>query len=85
MARARAMSSWRLAVLLALLATPNVAWAGPPYVTDDPQPTDVGHWEIYAFATGAEASGDLAGEAGLDINYGAANDLQVTSVIPASF
>jgi len=85
MARARAMSPWRLAALLAALAAPAMAWAGPPYVTDDPQPTDAGHWEVYAFAAGAEASGDLAGEAGFDINYGAAKDLQLTAVIPASF
>jgi hypothetical protein len=60
------------------------AWAGPPYVTDDPQPTDRGHWEIYNFATGAHVDGDTAGEAGLDFNYGGAKDLQLTLVIPAA-
>ena len=28
------------------------AMAGPPYITDDPVPTDTGHWEIYAFTAG---------------------------------
>ena len=36
-----------VAILFALLlATP--AWAGPPFLTDDPEPTDLHHWEIYA-------------------------------------
>lgn len=74
-----------LAALAAPLAAPNASLAGPPYVTDDPQPTDTGHWEIYTFATGSRAAGDLAGETGLDINYGGAKNLQLTAVIPASF
>ena len=24
-----------------------VAWAGPPFVTDDPEPVEYRHWEIY--------------------------------------
>jgi hypothetical protein len=67
----------------ALLAPP--AWAGPPYVTDDPQPTAPGHWEIYAFIAGAHVEGDTGGESGLDLNYGGAKDLQLTLVIPAAF
>ncbi|HTX51339.1 MAG TPA: hypothetical protein VME40_18335 [Caulobacteraceae bacterium] len=37
------------------VALPAAAVAGPPYVTDDAEPTDPGHWEIYAYAarTGA--------------------------------
>jgi hypothetical protein len=27
----------------------NAGIAGPPYVTDDPAPTDTDHWEIYNF------------------------------------
>ena len=79
------MRAWCLGGVLAALAAPSAAWAGPPYVTDDPQPTDTGHWEIYSFATATQTPGDLAGEAGLDINYGAAKNLQLTAVIPASF
>jgi hypothetical protein len=72
-----------LAAAATLLATP--AFAGPPYVTDDPQPTDRGHWEIYGFVGGAHVSGDTAGEGGLDLNYGAARDLQLTLVIPFAY
>ena len=70
---------------LATLALAGPAWAGPPYVTDDPQPTERGHWEIYGYVGGAHAPGETAGEGGLDLNYGAAKDLQLTLVIPAAF
>ncbi|THD58179.1 hypothetical protein [Phenylobacterium sp.] len=61
------------------------AVAGPPYLTDDPQPTDEGHWEIYNFATGSHDRSGLDGEAGLDLNYGGAKDLQLTAVLPLAF
>jgi hypothetical protein len=71
------------AALIALCAGP--ALAGPPYLTDDPEPTDVGHWEIYNFAGGMRGGGGLDGEAGLDLNYGAAKDLQLTASLPVAF
>jgi hypothetical protein len=67
-------------LLLALIA-PGTAWAGPPYDTDDPEPADPGHWEIFAF-TAAEGRHDWEGEAGVDINYGLAPDLQLTVTLP---
>ena len=65
------------------LATP--ALAGPPYVTDDPEPTETGHIEHYAYVSGTNAPGETAGEAGLDLNYGGAKDLQLTAVIPLEY
>ena len=61
------------------------AVAGPPFITDDPEPTDEGHWEIYDFVQGTEVPGDNNGEAGLDLNYGGAKNLQLTAVIPAQY
>ena len=72
-----------LAAILLVLARP--ALAGPPYVTDDPQPTDVGHFEIFAFGSGTATRDGTDGEAGIDFNYGAAPDLQLTAVIPLGF
>ena len=68
-----------LSLVAATLATP--ALAGPPYVTDDPEPTDFGHFEIYAFNSGTTARGGSAGETGIDFNYGGAPDLQLSSTI----
>jgi hypothetical protein len=72
-------------LFVAAVGAANTAVAGPPYLSDDPQPTDPGHWEIYNFATGAGGPDGLGGEAGFDINYGAAKDLQLTAVVPLAF
>jgi hypothetical protein len=37
------------------------AHAGPPFITDDPEPVDLGHWEVYAFSAGAAGPGDASG------------------------
>ncbi|MBS0273044.1 MAG: transporter [Proteobacteria bacterium] len=61
------------------------ALAGPPYVTDDPVPTDKGHFEIYAFDAGTSARGGAGGQTGIDFNYGGADDLQLTAVMPLDY
>jgi hypothetical protein len=33
-------------ILSAALAAPTPGMAGPPFVTDDPEPVEYGHWEI---------------------------------------
>jgi hypothetical protein len=71
--------------LIAALGAAGPAPAGPPYLSDDPEPTDPGRWEIYNFAIGTSAPSGLSGEAGLDLNYGAADDLQLTAVLPVAF
>src|SRR5471030_236925 len=71
--------------LLVLGASVPAAQAGPPFVTDDPAPTAAGHWEIYNFVTGVHTIGAASGEAGFDINYGAAKNLQITLVLPVAF
>lgn len=73
--------AWALAASLVLPAT---AKAGPPYVTDDPEPTDFHKWEIYNFAAGARDEGQTSTDLGIDLNYGAAKDLQLTLSLPLS-
>jgi hypothetical protein len=79
---------WKRAAWLFLIfsvAPFGSATAGPPYLSDDPQPTDPGHWEIYNYVTGLNGEGGLSGLAGFDLNYGAAKDLQLTAVLPVGF
>ncbi len=71
------------ALLVAAAAAP--AFAGPPYLTDDPEPTDFDHWEIYTFTAIDGYRSDFDGDAGLDLNFGAAKDLQLTATVPLSF
>jgi hypothetical protein len=75
---------WAILTVAAFcLARP--ALAGPPYVSDDPEPTDYKHFEIYTFNNGTVTRGDIGGATGIDFNYGAAPDLQLTATLPAAF
>ena len=74
------------ALFLAALCWPTIALAGPPFLTDDPEPTDPSHWEIYAPLFEADGSGSqFAGAVGAEINYGAAKDLQLTVGLPFAY
>lgn len=68
-----------------MLALAPTVHAGPPFITDDAEPTDRGHWEIYNFVAGASVHGAMLGQGGFDINYGVAKDLQLTAVIPLNY
>jgi outer membrane putative beta-barrel porin/alpha-amylase len=70
--------------MLAAALWPATLWAGPPYFTDDPVPTDERHFEIYAFADGLRNSGGTSSDLGIDFNYGGARDLQLTAVFPVN-
>jgi hypothetical protein len=72
-----------LTVITMVLVRPAVA--GPPYLSDDPEPTDYKHFEIYTFNNGTTARDGTSGEAGIDFNYGAAPNLQLTATLPIGF
>lgn len=73
--------------IIAILACalPSAAFAGPPYITDDPEPTEAGHYEIYLFASGTRTQEGRGGAFGLDMSYGAAPDLQLSMTVPVAF
>jgi hypothetical protein len=77
----------KVAIFLAGLFTAlaSVAHAGPPYTTDDPEPTDTGHWEDRVFFDGVQTPGLTTGQSGFDINYGAVKDLQLTLLLPLDY
>jgi hypothetical protein len=63
---------------LTALAIPANAFAGPPFVTDDPEPADFQHWEVNYALQGTAVQGGGAGTLPLiDANYGALPDLQL--------
>ena len=76
------MSCRFVAAAVLTLAWASPALAGPPYITDDPDPTDTSHYEIYAFSDGLFANHDYNGVAGLDLNYGPVADVQLTATLP---
>jgi hypothetical protein len=71
--------------MLALAGAASPAFAGPPYLTDDPVPTDTGHWEIYGFTSAEGRHSTVDGDAGLDLNYGPVEGVQLTATLPMSF
>jgi hypothetical protein len=75
-----ALTVW---ALTALVLAPRPALAGPPYITDDPEPTDTGHWENYLYTESARVAGQgHTPEAGFEVNYGAFEDTQLTWSVP---
>src|SRR6185437_11945570 len=62
----------RLAPLAVLLGISRAVWAGPPFVTDDPEPVDLGHWEINDALTATWRRGETSAGLPIDVNYGAA-------------
>ena len=71
------------ATCAAIWATP--AFAGPPFLTDDPDTTPRGEYELLLFATGNTTADGNEGEYGLDFNYGGGDDLQLTAAFPISY
>ena len=74
---------WFAVLAFASASTP--AFAGPPYLTDDPVPTDTKHWEIYAFTAGEGRHSNVDADAGFDLNYGPVEGVQLTATLPLSF
>jgi hypothetical protein len=73
-----------LIALLGLLVAPAVA--GPPYVTDDPEPVHYHQWEVYLASLLSRDAGAWSGTAPhLEVNYGAAPELQLHAILPMSF
>ena len=63
----------------------RAAWAGPPFLTDDPEPVALGHWEFYVAsqwsASRHAATGTLPH---VEVNYGALPQLQLHAILPAA-
>lgn len=69
---------YRLTLLLLLCAFNQNALAGPPFITDDPEPVEAQHWEInYAVSKTWRTDGSSAGIPSVDINYGFSPNIQL--------
>ena len=75
--------SW-LALLLCIV--PAMSFAGPPFQTDDPEPVEYRHWEVYGFATGNHFSDESSGVLpALEVNYGVVPDVQLHLIAPLAY
>ena len=62
------------------------SFAGPPFLTDDPEPVPFKHWEFYLFSTvdATRTSTNGTGPA-FEFNVGALPNLQVHLILPLGF
>ena len=64
----------------------HLAWAGPPFTTDDPEPVEYQHWEVYLASQIAHDKDGWSGTSPhLEVNYGAVPNLQLHLIAPVSF
>jgi hypothetical protein len=74
------------AVLLVVLLAPAKGHAGPPYVTDDPEPVHPGHWELYLASQHSISRTATSGTAPhVEVNYGALPGLQLHVIAPLAY
>lgn len=81
----RARLLWAGIFFLRLALAP-AAQAGPPFLTDDPEPVPWRHYEAYVFATADYGSGvtNWAVPA-FEFNIGAASNLQLHTIVPGAY
>src|ERR1700722_12270040 len=69
---------WPFMSVAILLAIPHPAWSGPPFLTDGPEPVDMGHFEFYLFQTLDQSGENTRIQApAVEFNWGALPDLQL--------
>ena len=71
------------AFVAAMLGLAGEAQAGPPFLTDDPQPVDYGHYEIYLFSTrGGSGTGNTIVGPAIEFNAGILPNVQFHVAAP---
>jgi hypothetical protein len=72
-----------VALTAALTLLPRLAFAGPPFITDDPEPVELHNWEVYLGTFDQRTSAGYTGTAPhIEINYGALPELQLHTIVP---
>jgi hypothetical protein len=75
----------RLLQCALLLLLPAAMRAGPPFLTDDPEPVDLNNWEFYIFGLGDRADGgDAVSGPAIEFNYGIATNTQLHLIAPVA-
>lgn len=80
----RTLFSILIVSLLSLFASHPVL-AGPPFVTDDPEPVEYRHWEVYLASQWEFNRDETAGTAPhLEVNYASSPMFKSISLLPSS-
>ena len=79
-------SRWRCSLAVCLLGGSLTVWAGPPFVTDDPEPVDYQHWEFYLASQHTRTSDGWTGTAPhIELNYGVITNVQLHLIAPLAY
>ena len=71
------------ALACALIGLPLRAAAGPPFITDDPEPVEYHHWEVYlASQYSHNSDGVTATAPHVEVNYGVRPNVQLHLIAP---
>ena len=73
-------------ILVFVIISVSLVYAGPPFFTDDPQPVDYMHWEFY-FSSAMQYAGNDADLTlpHIETNYGIVPDVQIHLILPMQF
>jgi len=78
------VTPWGALCALLVVAAPTPA--GPPFATDDPEPVDLGHTEVYVALAETKTTDGWTGDAPfVEYNYGAAPGLHLHVGMPLAF
>jgi hypothetical protein len=83
----RTMNAFALLVVTTLgFGASRQARAGPPFSTDDPEPVQFRHWEIYLASQSQHSMSGWSGTAPhFELNYGALPNVQVHLIVPLAY
>src|SRR5512135_1954309 len=75
-----------IVLLLVVLSVGPPLLAGPPFMTDDPEPVEHQHWEFYVASQYANDNDGASGTAPhVELNYGVVPDVQLHLIVPNAF
>jgi hypothetical protein len=77
---------WLYVIPTGVLLAPLVIVAGPPFVTDDPEPVEFRHWEVYLASLQMNSAAGWSGTAPhVEVNYGVIPDVQLHVIAPLAY
>ena len=84
--RRRLPGAVSLFLLYLAIISPSAAWAGPPFITDDPEPVEYRHGEFYVASQYANNKEGTQGTLPhFEFNYGIVPEVQLHLLLPLAF
>ena len=82
----RGFQAIAMALLFVLAGFSSIARAGPPFITDDPEPVEYKHYEFYLASQYTNSDDGISGTAPhFELNYGVIPNVQLHMIAPCSY